>query len=133
MGSINIRDLHIRVDHEIQWLNYYALSRSRSDLKITDPNPYDILKDIGYSKVTTDLKLRCAHCTLTNGEVITNRTNIDTLKVDGVGMYYAELHYTPLEIYWIMYPEDRESMINRLRPSDEIWRPWILTKDGYKK
>lgn len=120
-------DLLKMVDHEIQWLGYYALERTKKDLCINS-NLYETLKDIGYSKVTTNLKTRCSFTTLKSTNVVTENTEIESIERVGVGMSHLEFHYTPLEVFWIMFPEERSGVIERLNPSGKKWEPFILNR-----
>jgi len=124
---MDLNSLINMVDHEIQWLNHYSLESSRDKIDINS-EVYDVLKDIGYSKVTTDLKTRCSYCTLTNGSEITENTDIGTIVVKGVGMYHLEFHYTPLEVFWILFKDKRIDIVSKLRPIHTPWEPWIFNR-----
>jgi thermostable 8-oxoguanine DNA glycosylase len=101
------------VNQELDWLRYYAYDESRKKLNI-DSNIYDDLISIGYTKRNLPLYKRCAPCILTSNEKITKTTNIEDLFVEYSLRSNENNLFTPLEIFWIKYPNRRKEIIINL-------------------
>lgn len=110
---MEIKDFEKAIDHETQWLRYYANSDTRELLKV-DSNIYNTLVSIGYAKKYTPLYIRCAWCIVTCDKIIDKDTEISDLKIIGESRNIELNKYTPLEVYWMKYPEKRQDIINIL-------------------
>lgn len=105
--------LYKLIDHEIQWLSYYGL---REDRELLNENT-DIYKDvrsIGYTKRVIELTLRCSPGLITSDSLITKETKIEDLKQ--VHFPRGDNKYTPLEVFFILFPKRKIEMIKRLIP-----------------
>jgi hypothetical protein len=105
--------LYKLIDHEIQWLNYYGLREDREKLN-EKSNIYCDVRSIGYTKRVIELTLRCSPGLITSDYPITSKTKIEELKQD----YFprGENKYTPLEVLFVIHPEKKIEMIERLIP-----------------
>jgi hypothetical protein len=105
--------LYKLIDHEIQWLSYYGLREDRERLN-ENSDIYKDVRSIGYTKRVIELTLRCSPGLITSDNPITNKTKIEELKQD----YFprGENKYTPLEVLFIIHPEKKMEMIERLIP-----------------
>jgi len=103
--------LYKLIDHEIQWLSYYGLREDR-ELLNENSNIYKDVRSIGYTKRVIELTLRCSPGLITSDVAITKETKIEDLKQD----YFprGENKFTPLEVFFILYPERKMEMIKRL-------------------
>jgi hypothetical protein len=117
---MTISELNRMVDHEIQWLSYYSTSESRSKLTIGS-DIYSELEVMGYCKTPTPLQIRCSICLLSNGSVINEQTQIESLKP--TNRIREEFDYTPLEAFLLMFPSKKEETLNRLKPIESEWKP----------
>jgi len=112
---MEIKELNKLVDHELQWLKYYALEESRKKLT-TDSNIYQDLKSIGYTKRVISLDKRCA------AGAITSKTNTPLSEysvledLESIKEYRnpEENKFTPLEVLWVLFPEQRVWVIQQL-------------------
>lgn len=105
--------LHKLIDHEIQWLNYYGLKEDR--LKLNEKsNIYTDVRSIGYTKRVVELTFRCSPGLITSDEIITKNTKITELKQDSFPRSVNK--FTPLEVYFILFPENKKDIIKRLIP-----------------
>jgi len=105
--------LYKLIDHEIQWLSYYGLREDR-ELLNENSNIYKDVRSIGYPKRVIELTLRCSPGLITSDVAITKETKIEDLKQD----YFprGDNKFTPLEVFFILYPERKMEMIKRLIP-----------------
>lgn len=99
------------IDTEINWIRYYGYRSDRESLT-EKSDIYNDIRSIGYTKRVIPLIRRCSPVTITSDETITASTKLENM---------FELHtwdryniFTPLEIYWIIYPEKRKEVINLL-------------------
>jgi hypothetical protein len=105
-------ELYKLVDHEIQWLRYYALAEYRN--KLTDKSDiYNELISIGYAKRTTSLDLRCLPCTITSSKKIEAGIDLSELTIDSLPR--RENFISPIEAYMIIFPNRRGAIIERLK------------------
>ncbi len=112
---MKIEDLEKYIDTELQWLRYYAIEHSRKALT-KDCEIYETLSSIGYTKRVMRLDLRCSPCTLTSKTKtpINQNTLLEDLEIIGEYKNKDENKFTPLEIYWILFPEKRNWVIEKL-------------------
>lgn len=106
---MTIEELYQLVDHEIDWLYYYALQEDRNILNESS-DVYKDLKSIGYTKRQLPLKLRCSPCSILSSKSIEIGIEIDLLEKsdsrDGL---------TPLEVIIKIFPERKMEFLNRLK------------------
>ena len=100
------------VDVEIGQLRYYGYRPDRESLTI-DSNIYNDIRSIGYAKRTMDLIKRCSWTTITSDETITSNSKIDDMYE--IHTWDRSNKYSPLEIYWMIYPEKRSEIIKLLQ------------------
>jgi hypothetical protein len=105
--------LYKLIDHEIQWLSYYGLREDR-ELLNENSNIYKDVRSIGYTKRVIELSLRCSPGLITSYTPITKETKIEDLKQDFFPR--GENKFTPLEVFFIIFPERKKEMIERLIP-----------------
>lgn len=99
---------------ELEWLRYYGHADSR--LAFTaDSEIYRDLQSIGYAKKNTALDLRCAPFILTSNNLICEDSKIDELFVMPLTRNHSENRYTPLEIVWILFPKNRQWIVDGLK------------------
>ena len=99
------------VDTEISALRYYGYREDREKLT-EDSNLYQDIQSIGYVKRPMPLTQRCAWTSITADEIITSSTKLEDMYE--VHTWNRDNIFTPLEIYWIIYPEKRKEVINLL-------------------
>lgn len=101
------------IDHEIQWLNYYGLREDREILNV-DSDIYRDVRSIGYTKRVIPLINRCSPGLITSNVEITENTSIEDLYT----CYFPKLQncYTPLEVWFILFPDEKSQMISKLVP-----------------
>jgi hypothetical protein len=100
------------VDHEIQWLRYYALAEYRN--KLTEKSDiYKELKSIGYTKRVIALDSRCLPCTITSSKKIEQGIDLSELTPDSLPR--RENFYSPIETYMILFPDKRAEVIEKLK------------------
>lgn len=109
---MEIKEFERAIDHETQWLKYYANSNSKVLLTTETENIYDTLKSIGYTKRVLPLDMRCKYCTVTSNKKIDKDVDITDLFSIGEGRDSKNNKFTPLEIFWMKYPEKRQYIIN---------------------
>lgn len=105
-------ELYKLVNHELDFLRYYAYRATREILNINS-NLYDVMISIGYTKRVIPLDRRCP------AGMITVKGTIDLFDIEdlenGCGpRNHQEGRYTPLEIFWIKFPERRQEVIDNL-------------------
>ncbi len=115
---MTIKELENLIDHEIQWLSYYGLKDDRKKLNIKS-DIYKDVKSIGYTKRVIKLVDRCSPGLITSDSEITINSKIEDLYT--VTFPIMENRYTPLETYFILFPNKKMDMIQRLIPVDKPW------------
>ena len=105
------------IDHEINWLNYYGLREDREKLTI-DSDIYRDVRSIGYTKRVIPLITRCSPGLITSKNTICESTTLEELE----SCYFPKMEncYTPLEIWFILYPDRKSEMILKLIPKPLI-------------
>lgn len=106
------------VDHEIDWLYYYAWHESRSALN-ENSELYRDLQPMGYVKRPFPLDMRCAKCVLTSDKPIEVGMNIEDLYY--VSFPRRENVMTPLEIALKIFPERKMELLDRLKPKPSTY------------
>ena len=110
---MNKKDLLKALDTELNALRYYAHISSRESMSI-DSKLYEEFIPIGYTKRPMVLSRRCATIVLTANEQITSNTKLEDLYIVYEFSDKNKNKYTPLEVFWILYPERREEIIVNL-------------------
>ena len=105
--------LYKLIDHEIQWLNYYGLREDREKLN-EKSNIYSDVRSIGYTKRVIELTLRWSPGLITSDKSITKDIKIEDLKQESFPR--GENKFTPIEVYFILFPEKKMDIINKLIP-----------------
>ena len=108
---MNKDELWKHVDREIDWAAYYGYSKDRDLLDMNKPF-YDQVRSIGYAKVNTPLDVRC------NGYlcfVYTEGMSIEDLVPLSERRNSEENKFTPMEVWVMLYPQDKEMIYKRLR------------------
>jgi len=106
-------ELNKLIDHEINWLSYYATRESRSKLN-ENSDIYKDLVSIGYTKRIIPLDRRCSCGVLTANTQITKNTSIDEVRMTDNVRNVSENRYSPLETYLILFPEEKITIFERL-------------------
>ena len=109
---INEKQLEIWVKTEIDWVRYYGYRPDRESLTI-DSDLYNEIRSIGYTKRVIPLIRRCSPTTITSDQLITSTTKLEDMYE--IHSYDKDNKYSPLEIYWIIYPEKRSEIIKLLQ------------------
>jgi hypothetical protein len=99
------------IDHEIQWLYYYAHRNSRA--KLTEESIIYEMDPMEYSKKRMPLYLRCSPCLIESYEEIKPGMNLESLVKCNMDSRHKRL--TPLEVGMIVFPEKRIEFIQRLK------------------
>ncbi len=110
---MNYENLLKYVEHELQWLRYYANSETRQSLTV-DSNIYEHLKSIGYTKRVIPLDLRCTCARISSELKITDKSELETLTEVSDPRNNEKNIFTPLEVFWMRYPEKRDWIIFKL-------------------
>lgn len=110
---MNKQELNKLVDHEIQWLAYYGERNSRANLTVNS-ELYKDLVSIGYTKKIIPLDRRCLCDVLTSNTKITKDTLLENIYSTKEPRDLTKNCLSPLEVYWILYPDERTSVINKL-------------------
>lgn len=106
---IKKEDLEKWVDREVGMLRYYGLRADRERLTPEVESIYDNIRSIGYTKVVIPLHRRCSWTTITSDNPVTKDTTLE--EMNQVHTWYRDNKFTPLEIYWMIYPEKRKEII----------------------
>lgn len=110
--QIKEKDLNEMVDHELQWLRYYTHRDSRMEITL-DTNYYQDLKPMGYVKKTMSLEDRCVVCFIRSDHEITEAMDLSLLETAPPP---RNGNLTPLEAMSIIYPDRKQSYIDRIHP-----------------
>lgn len=102
------------VNIELDWLQFYSSPESRYTLS-EDSDLYSELKPVGYTGGFVNLDNCCIPCIITSEKTITKKTKISELKTITSVRDKSENKYSPLEVYWILYPNKREEVIQKLK------------------
>lgn len=105
--------LKTAVELELQWLKYYSFSKSKENLDFSR-SLYDQLELLGYSKKNIDLDKRCAFLRLSSHKRITRFTKLEDIAESGLYRDNINNIYTALEVWLILYPEDKDWVLNQL-------------------
>lgn len=109
---MTIELLNQLIDHEFQWLYYYGLREDREKLTI-DSDIYKEVRSIGYTKRVVKLEIRCSPGLITSDKPITSFSKIEDLYV--CQFPKDENKYTPIEVYFILFPDKKLNLINKIK------------------
>lgn len=98
------------VNTEIDWLRYYSFRDSKKKLNV-ECELYDTLESIGYTKRIIPLDRRCPAGMISTGNVF----KLEQMEVVSMLRNHDKGLYTPLEVYWILYPHKRSEVIYELQ------------------
>jgi len=118
---ITIQELKKLVKHELDWLKYYGLRETRQKLTV-DSEICDEIVSIGYTKRVIPLDQRCAAGIITSDEKIA--PGIDIGKLENVYFPHDRENnrYTPLEAYMVIFPDDKERLIEYLKTKQQRFK-----------
>ena len=102
------------VNVELDWLKFYSTPESIYSLSY-DSNLYSELKPVGYTGGFVSLDNCCIPCIITSKKNINSKTKISDLKTVTSTRDESKNKYSPLEVYWILYPNKREEVIQKLK------------------
>lgn len=105
-------------DIELDWLKFYATPESIYNLT-EESDLYSELKPIGYTGGLISLDNCCIPCIITSEKTINNKIKISELKTITSNRNKSENKYSPLEVYWILYPNKRMEVIDKLKTSNK--------------
>ena len=111
---MNKEDLRKLVDHEIQWIKYYAHERSKHPLHLNDHLVYDRLVSIGYTKRVLSLDRRCPATILTSQTSILS-DDLELVQPIGEPRDHSKNYYTPLEVWIIKFPNDVDWILEYIK------------------
>lgn len=111
---MNKEELYKLVNKEIEWLIYYGYRADREKLTINS-NIYEEVNSIGYTKRKMPLDQRCAPCILTANEIITKDLDLEKLTICYEKRDNSKNKYTPLEVYLILFPDERNDIIEKIK------------------
>ena len=116
------------INHEIEWLRYYSERNSKLALN-QESDIYKDLKPMGYSKTQMPLDYRCCPGLITSDNIITKETKIEELRQ--CEFPRGNNTYSPLESFFILFPERKMEMLNKLIPEPHPWDdPDYYTKNN---
>lgn len=107
--------LHL-VNIELNWVKFYSTPESIYSLT-ENSDLYSELKPVGYSGGMISLDNCCIPCIVTSEKPINSKTKISDLKTITSTRDTSQNRYSPLEVYWILYPEKRLDLISKLKTS----------------
>lgn len=96
---------------EINMIRYYGYREDREKLDMNGPSIYSQIRSIGYAKVKTPLDLRCAGYICFEYRV---GLSLDELVSLNERRNEIENKFTPLEIWILMFPEDRKMIYDEI-------------------
>lgn len=106
------------VNIELDWLKFYSTPESIYNLT-EESDLYSELQPIGYAGGLVSLDNCCIPCIVTSEKTINNKIKITDLKTVTSTRSKAENKYSPLEVYWILYPKKRLEVIKKLKASNK--------------
>lgn len=119
---MNKKELLKALDVELNALRYYAYYPSRKSMTINS-SLYDEFVPIGYTKRPMILSRRCAPIVLTSNEKININTKLEDIYIIYEFNDKNKNKYTPLELFWILYPDRREEIIINLNSEQSKVKP----------
>jgi hypothetical protein len=102
------------VNTELDWLKFYSTPESVYNLS-EHSDIYSELKPVGYGGELISLDNCCIPCIITSEKVINDKTKIPDLKTITSVRDKSQNRYSPLEVYWILYPKKRKEVIKKLK------------------
>jgi len=109
---MNKEELKYYVNQEIDWIRYYGYRNDRESLNLSKGSIYDQIRSIGYTKVNTDLDLRCSG--YLSIKYIEGKS-IEEMEVFNSRRKPEYNKLTPLEVIIKLYPNEIDiySKLNR--------------------
>lgn len=98
------------VNQELDGLRYYAHIESRQSLTVNS-NLYNEFIPMGYTKRPMKLDRRCASVSLTSNNKISPNIKLEDLIIIHEPKDDNNNKYTPLEVFWIKYPDKRNEIL----------------------
>ena len=105
------------IEHEIQWLSYYGWYEDRA-LLTKNSDIYKDLRPMGYAKRPIALMERCAPGLVSSENPITIETSLEDVHQAQFPKEGNKI--SPLEAYFILYPDEKEGIIKRLIPTPRV-------------
>jgi hypothetical protein len=102
------------VNIELDWLKFYSTPESIYNLS-EDSDLYSELKPVGYGGGLISLDNCCIPCVITSEKTINGKTKVSDLKTITSTRDKSQNRYSPLEVYWILYPNKREEVVKKLK------------------
>jgi hypothetical protein len=103
-------ELWKQVKPELEWFTYYGFWEDKVVMDM-DKSLYDQVRSIGYTKVVTDLDLRCVGYLsfkwvdgMSVSDLVPLMERRDT----------KENKFSPMEVWLKLYPEDKQNFYNKL-------------------
>jgi hypothetical protein len=112
---ITEKDFIEAIEHEINWLYYYAWYEDREKLN-EKSDVYRDLSRMGYTKRVLPLDLRCPMYILTSDKPIEPGIKVEDLKI--VQERRTDKNLTPLEVAIKIWPERKMEFLNKLKPKE---------------
>jgi hypothetical protein len=103
---MKIEELKKHVEHELNWLLYYATLESRKNLN-NELSIYNQLISIGYVKKQTNLDRRCTSAWV---KLPTTSSKIEEVIISTEPRDIKNNIYTALEAWIILYPENFDNI-----------------------
>lgn len=113
-SQLNKKNFLKLVNVELDWLKFYSTPESIYNLS-EDSDLYSELKPVGYTGGLVSLDNCCIPCIITSQKNINSKTKISDLKTITSTRDESKNKYSPLEVYWILYPNKREEVIQKLK------------------
>ena len=110
---MTLTELYKHINFELDWLRYYASHQTRQELKLDSDEIYDILKSIGWTKRNIRLDIRCCSAILTSKKTIELSDPSELILYEGL-RNRIDNKFTPVEYFWMRYPERRIEIIENL-------------------
>lgn len=117
--KINKKKLLDLANVELDWLKFYSTPESIHNFK-EDLELYSILKPIGYVGNLIELDNCCIPCIITSEKPINQKTKISDLKAISSTRDKDKNKYSPLEVCWILYPQERKKFLDKLKSNKKI-------------
>ena len=117
--KINKKKLLILAERELGWLKFYSTPDSIQNFS-ENSDFYSDLKPIGYASGLVKLDNCCIPCIVTSDNPINKKIKVSDLKTITSVRDKSQNKYSPLEVYWIMYPQDRQDIITKLKLREKI-------------
>jgi len=119
VNKINKKKLLSLANAELGWLKFYSTPESIFNLN-EDSELYSILQPIGYVGNMIKLDNCCIPCIITSEKSINKKIKVSDLKAISSTRNKDKNKYSPLEVCWILYPEEKKKFLEKLRSNKTI-------------